>query len=118
MNKVKKHFNICKQVAESGESADGYRRYRLGSVGLRSDGAIARASNICTRKPNRLAHAEARCIKKLDYGSTIFVVRIGRDGSLQQARPCKACRKLMEQRGIARCYYSIGEREYGILEFS
>jgi len=111
MNRVNKYFRLAKQVAKKGGKR---RRFRLGAVGIRSDGAVVTACNISTRSPERHAHAEARVVRKLDYGSLVYVVRILRNGQLANARPCQACQMAMRQRSIS-CYYSISDCEWGKL---
>lgn len=112
MKSVTRYFQLAKQVALKGGSR---RRYRLGAVGIRSDGAIVAANNITTRKPEPRAHAETRLTRKLDWGSNVYVVRILSDGTLAMAKPCKHCQNAMRLRGIRYCYYSISDSEYGVL---
>jgi cytidine deaminase len=111
LNRIDRYFRLARQVAERG-SRD-RRRFRLGAVGIRTDGAVVTASNISSCQPERRAHAEVRLARKLNYGSVIYLVRILRNGSLANARPCCRCQKVLQQRGI-RCYYSISETEYGV----
>ena len=115
MNRIRRYFELARKVAEKGDSNGVKRQYRLGAIGIRTDGATVSASNISARAPHPRAHAEARLTRKLDVGSTVYVVRITRAGLLTSARPCRACRRIMHQRGITRCYYSISENEYGVL---
>ena len=117
MNKVRRYFNIAKKAAESGDSKDADRRFRIGAVGVRAEGTIVISNNVSTRVPEPSAHAEFRLTKKLNLGSVVYVVRIGRDYRLLPARPCRSCRKAMVSRGIVRCYYSISDNEYGIIDF-
>lgn len=118
MNRIRKFFRLARKAAESGDSKDAKRTYRVGAVGVRTDGAIVTSSNICTRKPKPSAHAEARLTRKLNVGSVVYVVRIARDNRLLPARPCRSCRGIMSTRRISRCYYSISDNEYGILEWN
>jgi tRNA(Arg) A34 adenosine deaminase TadA len=112
LNRVNRYFRLARQVAERG----GVRRqFRLGAVGVRTDGVVVTASNVSSRTPERRAHAETRVTRKLNYGSEVYVVRILRNGSLATARPCGRCQTAMRQRGV-RCYYSISETEYGVLQ--
>ncbi len=112
---VDKHFRMARQVALRGDTKEARRQYRLGAVGVRSDGAIVISSNVPHRTPEPHAHAEARLTRKLDWGSTVYVVRIRSDGTLAMARPCRTCRGLMRLKGVKRCYYSISDTEYGVL---
>lgn len=115
MAQVEKMFRRARAVALKGDAKGVRRKYRLGAVGVRSDGAIVTANNLSCRKPTPYAHAEARLVRKLDFGSTVFVVRIQRDGSVVNAKPCKDCEIAMRLRGVEVCYYTISTTEYGVL---
>ena len=117
MSKVERYFRLAKAMAEKGDT-DIRRQYRLGAVGIRSDGTIVTASNIPSRKPHAQAHAEARLVRKLNHGSEVFVVRILRNNTLSSACPCARCQKAMRLRGIRRVYYSISDDEYGVIVFT
>jgi cytidine deaminase len=112
LNRVNRYFRLAKQVAERGGQR---RQFRLGAVGIRTDGTVVTASNVSSRLPERRAHAETRVTRKLNYGAVVYVVRILRNGRLAGARPCHFCQTTMRQRGV-RCYYSINEHEYGVLQ--
>ena len=114
MPHVSKFFKLAKQVATKGDKRV-RRQFRLGAVGIRSDGAIVTANNLPSQGPERRAHAEARLTRKLDFGSEVFVVRITRKGYLTSARPCRPCLHALRNRGIKRCYYSINEYEFGVI---
>jgi len=115
MTKVERFFQIAKQVAERGDKL-ARRHYRLGAVGIRSDGTIVTANNIPCRQTQMEAHAEARLVRKLNHGSEVYVVRILRCGSLANARPCVNCQSSMWKRGVKRVYYSISNTEYGCIQ--
>ncbi len=98
------------------------RHYWLGAVGKRSDGVIVSARNgsvvisnssIATTFPQ--AHAEYRCIKKMDSGGIVYVARVLRNGQLGLSKPCKDCEGSMRARGIKKVCYSINDDEYGTL---
>jgi tRNA(Arg) A34 adenosine deaminase TadA len=112
---IDKYFRVARQTALKGDSKEARRRFRLGAVGVRSDGAIVTSNNISNRLPEPNAHAEARLTRKLDWGSTVYVVRILSDGSLATARPCKHCLNTMRLRGVRYVYYSISDKEHGRL---
>jgi tRNA(Arg) A34 adenosine deaminase TadA len=116
MSTVEKYFRLARKTALKGDSKEAKRSYRLGAVGIRSDGTIVASSNISHRTPEPQAHAEARVVKKLDWGGVVYVVRIQSNGKLAIARPCKKCQSAMRLRGVRRCYYSVSENEYGVLE--
>ena len=111
---MKKMFKLAKKTAIHGKDC---RRYHIGAVGIRTDGTIVKSKNIPCRLPEPQAHAEARVCKKLNKGSVIYVVRIYANGDYAMARPCRTCRKIMKSNGIKRCYYSVGNNEYGVINF-
>ena len=101
------------------------REQRIGVVGLRKkDGVLVSSSNGCvlmsptdTHNCYPLAHAEARIARKLDQGSVIFVCRIKKiNGEYGLAKPCPHCEKALTARGIRRVYYTISNKEYGVLD--
>lgn len=112
---VDKYFRLARQAALKGDTGEAKRQYRLGAVGIRSDGTVVTSSNIPHRTPEPQAHAEIRLTRKLDWGSVVYVVRIYSDGTLAMARPCKRCQSAMRRRGVKCCYYSINDTEYGVL---
>jgi len=113
---MNKYFKMARQAATKGDTKEASRRYRLAAVGVRTDGAVVTSSNLPNRTPEPRAHAEARVARKLDWGSTVYVVRIKRDGTLGMARPCKQCQAAMRLKGVRYCHYSISENETGKLK--
>lgn len=107
-----KYFRLAKQIALKGNN----RHYWLGAIGIRSDGAMVASNNIPNRCPEFYAHAEARLVRKLDWGSIVYVVRVRKDGTFGLARPCKHCQMAMRLRGVKRCYYSINNNEFGVIK--
>ena len=55
VSRVERYFRLAQAVALKGDTFEARRKYRLGAVGVRSDGAIVTASNVPSRKPNVLA---------------------------------------------------------------
>lgn len=69
--------------------------------------------------PDRTAHAEARLCKKLDYNSTVYVARVKLcNGQFGISRPCSSCMKTLMSKKVKRVYYTISEKEYGVIGFS
>jgi tRNA(Arg) A34 adenosine deaminase TadA len=112
--KLVKLFRLAKKTAIKGSKI---RRHRLGAVGVRSDGTIVKSPNNCNRFPEPQAHAEVRVCRKVDWNSTIYVVRILKSGEYALARPCKTCQSIMRLHGVKRCYYSIDSNSYGVIVF-
>lgn len=91
------------------------RDYWLGAVAKRKDGAVVSATNLNTQLPKPSAHAEARVLRKADWGSILYVARILRQtGEWAMARPCVHCQALIRHRGVKKVYYTIGPNEYGV----
>jgi len=117
MSRVTKNFRLARQAALHGDDKGVRRQYRLGAVGLRSDGTTVTSNNLPCQHPNKHSHAEARLTRKLDWGSEVYVVRITMGKALlANARPCPNCQQLMKLRGVKRVYYSISEREWGCIK--
>ncbi len=109
------YFDLAIKAASRGDTS---RHYLLGAVGIRKDGAIVTACNSKTQKPSRKTHAEYKLSRKLDLGSTVYVARVLKDGSVSSAKPCKNCEKALRTRGVKKVFYTIGPDEFGCLEFS
>ena len=92
------------------------RQYRLGAVGIRHDGTVVTSNNVPCAHPERAAHAEARLVRKLDWGSEVYIVRILRNGRMASARPCENCQSALRLRGVKTCHYSINDTEWGVLK--
>ena len=97
---------------------DRKRNCLLGAVIKRTDGAVVVATNQHTKLPEPSAHAEARVLKKSDWGCTLYVARVLKDGTWAMAKPCKRCQAIIRNRGVRRVYYTIGPNEFGIWDIS
>lgn len=91
---------------------DDDRVYRHGAVGIRNDGVIVAACNGNPKEPEPKHHAEARILRKLGCGKTVFVVRTLANGAWANSKPCIHCESSMRARGIERVYYSVGDGEF------
>lgn len=114
MDFIERMLNIAAKEAIKRNAID-KRCFRLGSVGIRSDGAIVYSRNTSNYIKNRKIHAEYRLSKKLDYYGIVFVARVLRDGSLGMARPCPDCVRALKSRRVRKVYYSIANNEYGCI---
>lgn len=94
------------------------RKFRLGAIGVRTDGAIVYSTNGGVKGAQTPSHhAESRLCRKLDFGSVVYVARVLKSGEIAMAKPCIGCQIAMKNRGVAKCWYSINEREFGCIYF-
>jgi tRNA(Arg) A34 adenosine deaminase TadA len=115
-NKIKKLFALACRAASRHDRR--FRRdYLIGAIGIRKDGARVSSQNLPNDNKSASHHAETRLCKKLDFGSEVFVVRIGRDGKLMDCIPCPWCMKNLMDKGVRRCYYSL-EDGFGVLQLN
>jgi len=75
-------------------------------------------AKICGRYQNA-NHAECAAILKVAdkkdlCGTKLYIVRISRNGKLQNSRPCGLCRNTIIKYGISRVFYSISDGEFGV----
>lgn len=95
---------------------DTNRKYCLGAVAKRLDGALVYAYNGRPLNVYAPSHAEFRLSKKLDSSNTVFVSRINRNtGTIALARPCRACQIALKSKKVEKVIYSISETEYGVM---
>ncbi len=95
------------------------RTYILGASAKRGDGVIVVARNEPVRSPIASAHAEARLSKKLDYGATVFVVRIVYpwiNPEFRLAKPCDACFRQLRLKMVKRIYYTTGPSSWSFID--
>lgn len=86
------------------------RRYLLGAIALRNDGALVRSRNSpCTQRTPEV-HAEARLCTRLTPGTTVFVARAMRGiRCAGMAKPCTGCMNSMRSVGVSRVYFTTPE---------
>jgi tRNA(Arg) A34 adenosine deaminase TadA len=112
-----KIFNFFEIAGRIASKKDDRRSFLLGSVGIRSDGKMVSAINSPTELPNRMAHSEFRLSKKLDYGATVYVVRVKLcDGKFGLAKPCESCFRALKSKKVNKIYYTISHNEYGVID--
>lgn len=90
------------------------KKFIFGAVSVRHDGSITVSNNICTKTPNKNAHAEKRVLAKAGMGSVLYLVRLRRDGTWGSAKPCKHCQQLIKNKKVRKVVYSISENNYGV----
>ncbi len=120
-SKKQKHFiSLARNVANQSQLPD----FRHGAIlvrGSRVINASCNKENHCAfgarfRKRNEgvaSLHAELGAIlnipRKLTFGATVYVVRIGKGGELRLSKPCSMCLAAMVHCGVKIVYYSTSE---------
>lgn len=116
-NKKQRYVDLASRVAEQTD----FKEYRHGAVLVRG-GVVLNTS--CNKnkykawanrfrkkqKGHATVHAEIGAILGLDRsiteGTTVYVVRVGRDGHLRNSKPCAMCEAAMQYVGVKRVIYS------------
>lgn len=116
----KKQRNFIDLASRIAQQTD-FKEYKHGAVLVRGGTVLNTSCNKNKYKAwaNRFrkkqrghatVHAEIGAILGLDRsiteGSTIYVVRVGRDGHLRNSKPCPMCEAAMQFVGIKRVIYS------------
>lgn len=72
------------------------------------------------RKISCSTHAEMSAILSLKTkkADTILVIRVGKDGTLRDSKPCKYCYEFISKIGIKRVYYSTNNQEIECIKTS
>ena len=91
------------------------KQYLLGAVAIRNDGCIVHARNAASAFPSPRGHAEVRLMQKAGRHAVVYVARVRRDGGIVLARPCGTCIAIMRAHNVKRIYYTISEKEYGVI---
>lgn len=111
----KKILNFFEVAAQTATSKNDRRSFLLGAIGIRNDGAMVRSLNSPTENKNRMAHAECKLCRKLDYYAEVYVARVRMDTyEFAMARPCSSCRKILRTKRVKRVFYTITHNSYGI----
>jgi len=101
-------------------SVDCHRKAFVGSICVSDNGKIFSSRNgssspFCSEKTPS-THAERRSCKRGGRGATVYVARVLRNGELAMARPCPRCLAYLTSMRVKRIYYSINEKEYGVID--
>jgi len=111
-NKIFTYFEIAAKLSHA---RDDERTFLIGAVAIRGDGTMISSINMPSKIPNRIAHAEYRLHKKLDYGAVVYVARMKlQDMNFGMARPCINCQKVLISRKVSKVYYTISPFEWGM----
>ena len=113
MARVKLLLKLAHNIAVKNKT---HKHYNFGAIGIRTDGTLVCSTNLPVANYTPAAHAEARLLRKLNTNSEVFVVRVNHTARVL-ARPCSVCYAALKARGIKRCYYSIDDDSYGVIDF-
>jgi deoxycytidylate deaminase len=93
------------------------KSFYVACIAKRADGATVNSINHCVHgQPIPEHHAEARVLRKCDYGATLYVARVLRRDkeTWANAKPCGRCQALIRNYGVKKVYYTIGPNEWGV----
>jgi len=91
-------------------------QFTHGAVVVRNGKAVGRAA--CNRYGKggweHSVHAEVAALREAggrrsSSGGTLYVVRVGKDGSLRESHPCPWCLGRMRQLNVHKCIYSTND---------
>lgn len=97
--------------------------FHVMACGIRADGVRVISTNGAAKFPSserlriKIAHAEQRIARKLDKGSVVYVARVLRNGAYAMAKPCDSCQRILKSRKVAKVFYTIAPKHFGVLEF-
>lgn len=111
-------LNLAAEVARAQRKNRKDRTFFFGAVGVRKDGLIVQSTNLSAKEVSPPSHAEARLCKLLASGATVYVARVLADGTWAMAKPCPRCESRLRNKRVKRVYYTISDREYGVLELA
>lgn len=114
------YFQLAIQVAarQLAERQKDLRAHAIGAVAIRMDGTLVKARNGSDTSPNPAIHAEYRLMRKAGRGAVVYVARQGKDGRIGLAKPCSHCLCTLRNKGAARVYYTITEREFDCIQLA
>lgn len=82
-----------------------------GAVALRADGKLVYAHNGIGH------HCEARLCRKVTPGSTVWLVRVTREGKWADSTPCKRCMARLQAAQVDVVYFTTGPTTYAKVRF-
>jgi len=89
---------------------------RIISIGMNSTRTCPWFYKYSRRQAKQYQHSEWNCLKNLkgDFRrTTLYVVRLDRQGQWNNSKPCEICSKIIKDKNISRVVHSI---ENGVVE--
>lgn len=106
-------MNTAKRKAEKLSFKGEHKLHRIGAVIAYRNHTVSHGWNKAKTHPKsthawKFVHAEMDAIMKARNcdGADLYVARIGRDGTLRNAKPCPACMALIMASGIKRVHFT------------
>jgi deoxycytidylate deaminase len=104
-------YNLCAVIVRGGNVL---------SVGYNNQGWNPLSERYKVQRHACNIHAEIDAViskrNKVDFnGAKIYIVRLKRDATVGNAKPCQMCENVLIAYGIKKAIYSISTNEYGIL---
>lgn len=113
MRSHRKMLAMAAQFAKLGKDS---RSFCLGAMAIRDDETIVYAYNGNPHYPTPAAHCEARLVRKLDKGATVYLVRLTKNGEWANSKPCPDCMRALKRKYVKKIYYTIAPKQYDSLE--
>tara|TARA_Y100000310_G_scaffold234485_1_gene237467 strand:+ start:2513 stop:2908 length:396 start_codon:yes stop_codon:yes gene_type:complete len=123
-NRTKRILDLAKRVAQNSE----HDSFKHGAVLVKGGSVLNVAHNKdqFNRFGNRFRdrgcghathHAELGAVLGLDrnltQGSTIYVVRINKEGVFRNSKPCDMCHEVLKFVGVKKAVFTTGEKTVG-----
>ena len=93
------------------------RNFCLGAVAIRNDDVMVFAYNGNSVIPDHKTHCEARLVRKLDKGATVYLARTTANGQWANSKPCPNCMRALRRAKIRKVYYTSAPNYWEALEF-
>ena len=118
----RRHLDLAKRIANNSD----FHEYRHGAVLARGKTVINVSANKNSYKSwgqrfrhrnegHATHHAELGCIlgvdRSLTQGATVYVARLGKNGTTRLSKPCPMCEAAMRHVGIKEVIYTVNETE-------
>lgn len=126
---IQRYLSLAKRVASQSE----HDHFKHGAVLVKGGSVLNTACNKDKYKRfgNRFRntrhcghathHAELGCILGLDrsvtQGTTMYVVRMNREGTFRMSKPCDMCEEVLKFCGVKKVVYTTGENSVGKHKF-
>lgn len=106
------YLDLATRIAKG--TLDQEKNTFFAGIAERSDGTLVFSTNVRTKDPIHGAHCETRLLKKCDIGSTIWLVRVLRNGQWANSEPCIKCKTLLKNKKVKKVYYTVDPNTYAV----